>query len=81
MLVNHAVGLRLAALIIVSGVMETAIEADVQRPIALGTGLAKADALLNHNFPATVKTIHDAQESHGRDAPKLTIALGICLLA
>ncbi len=61
MLIDHATGLGLAALVVVSGIVEIAIEAGVERAIALGTFVAKADTLDHGNFAGTVKTVHMIQ--------------------
>ena len=58
MLIDHATGLGLAALVVVGGIVEVAIEAGVERAIALGTFVAKADALDHGNFAGAVKTVH-----------------------
>ena len=49
-LVHHARGLGFAALVVVGGVIEAAVEADVERPIALGAFVAKTDAVLRNTF-------------------------------
>jgi hypothetical protein len=57
-LIDDALGLSLAALIIVSGIVKPAIEADMERPIALGTLVAKADAILEDDFTTAMKAVH-----------------------
>lgn len=61
MLVDDALGLRLTALVVVSGVVEAAIEACVEWPVASGARVAKPDALLYDNFPPAVKAVHVIQ--------------------
>ena len=63
MFVNDALGLGLAALVVVGGIVEAAIEAGVERPIALGARVAKANAILDDNFPAAVKAVHVSNDS------------------
>jgi hypothetical protein len=56
--IDDALGLSLAALIIVGGVVKPAVEASVERPIALGTLVAKAHAILEDDFTTAMKAVH-----------------------
>ena len=80
-LVNDALGLGLTALVVVGGVVEAAIETGVERAIALGAFVAKADALLDRNFPRTVRAVHNPKRSRDGAVAALTIALRMRLLA
>jgi hypothetical protein len=45
-------------LIIVGGIVKAAIEAGVERPVALGALLAEAYAILEDDFTTAMKTAH-----------------------
>ena len=58
MLIDDALSLRLAALVVVAGVVKAAIETDMERPIALRTLVAKTNALFDADFPSAMKAVH-----------------------
>ena len=57
-LVYDPLGHRLAAFIVKGFVIEVAVEAGVQRPVAFRTWVAKADAITNFNRFAAFPTGH-----------------------
>src|SRR5581483_12328155 len=57
-LVHHAFGLRLAALVVVGGIVKPAVTAHVQRPVASRTRLAKPDPLPCLYLPPAEMTVH-----------------------
>jgi hypothetical protein len=66
--IDDTLGLSLAALVVIGGIVKPAIEASVERPIALGTFLAKADAILEDDFTAAMKAVHLKNDSAIRSA-------------
>jgi hypothetical protein len=58
MLINHALGLWLATLVIEGRVVKIAIKADVKWTVAFGADLAKTDPLPEFNLPPAMKTVH-----------------------
>jgi hypothetical protein len=45
-------------LVIVGGIVKPAIEAGMERPVALGALLAKAYTILEDDFTTAMKTVH-----------------------
>jgi hypothetical protein len=52
--------LRLAALIVVSDVVELTVEASVKRPVASGAMVAEADTFFDFDFACTFPALHKA---------------------
>jgi hypothetical protein len=57
-LVHHALGLRLSALIIICRVVKLAVQADVKRKPASAADLPKADSLSELDLPCAIETVH-----------------------
>jgi len=58
-LVDHSLRHRLAALVIVAGIVKLAVEADVQRPVASRAMIAKTDPFPRIDGRTALPAIHD----------------------